>query len=263
VTDRAFPDGIEGVASLWKRVAEAPERYLVLDYDGTLAPFRVNRMEAAPVDGAMEALLSIRDSGATMLSLLTGRPIRELLELVGDLGVPMAGSHGAELLMPGGSIERVELSRVQEERFHLAEQQARRIAPRARVERKPASVGLHTRGMPEAEAAALHAGVMEAWSTDLDGLGLESRRFSGGVELRLVSTHKGTALKRLLEGRSNGSLCVYIGDDETDEDAFEALPEGGIGIKVGPPGIRTRAQGRLDDPRAVRRFLEKWAAMTR
>jgi trehalose 6-phosphate synthase/phosphatase len=46
---------------------------------------------------------------------------------------------------------------------------------------------------------------------------------------------------------------VAIGDDRTDEDLFAALPEGGVGIHVGPgPSV---AELRLRDPEACRALL--------
>jgi trehalose 6-phosphate phosphatase len=253
---------VHGVPGFWQRVAAAGERLLVLDYDGTLAPFRVNRMEALPLPGVLEDLRSIRDSGRTQLAIITGRPLRELIQLIGDLHVPMSGSHGFEFLAPYGSIDSGELTDGQVARFVRAEREAREIAPDARVERKPASVGLHTRGMPEARAAELQERVTEAWTRDAAAVGMECRRFSGGVELRISSVHKGKALERLLESRGDDALTVYIGDDETDEDAFAALPDSGVGIKVGPSGVTTRAAGRLDDPEAVKGLLRTWTVMT-
>lgn len=53
------------------------------------------------------------------------------------------------------------------------------------------------------------------------------------------------------------AVCpIYIGDDETDEDAFEALAECGIGILVRDGPRETAARYALDDPEDVRRFLE-------
>jgi trehalose-phosphatase len=55
------------------------------------------------------------------------------------------------------------------------------------------------------------------------------------------------------------SMCVYIGDDETDEDAFEAIRARGYGIRVGDADTRTAARGFLPDVQAVREFLEAWS----
>jgi trehalose-phosphatase len=52
-------------------------------------------------------------------------------------------------------------------------------------------------------------------------------------------------------------LVLYVGDDETDEDAFQALARTGVGIHVGPEIMSTRANYRLADPDEVRSFL-KW-----
>jgi trehalose 6-phosphate phosphatase len=48
---------------------------------------------------------------------------------------------------------------------------------------------------------------------------------------------------------------LYVGDDETDEDAFRALAVGGIGIRVGPAVMSTRADYRLAGPEDVRVLL--------
>ena len=61
-----------------------------------LAPFREDRMRAFPLEGIRELLIEIRDTGKTHLAMMTGRPLDELLALLGDLDVPMSGSQGTE-----------------------------------------------------------------------------------------------------------------------------------------------------------------------
>lgn len=253
---------VEGVPDFWDRVEAANERCLVLDYDGTLAPFRENRMEARPLDGVVDVLERIRDAGRTHLAIMTGRPIAELIELLGDLAIPVSGSQGSEFRMPDGTTQRHEPTATQEERLTRAMNGARAVAPAERVERKVASVALHTRGMPEERAGRLQEAACAVWSLDADDCDLECRRFSGGVELRLKGIDKGTALRALLDGHREDALRVYVGDDETDEDAFEVLLDGGIGIKVGPRGVPTKAHGRLESPEAVRAFLAVWIGVT-
>ena len=104
--------------------------------------------------------------------------------------------------------------------------------------------------------------VCRVWTRAAEGHDLECRRFKGGVELRLLGIDKGTALATLLREQSPQSLCVYIGDDLTDEDAFRVLKNHGYGIKVGGPEEPTDAVGKLADPAAVKEFLETWLSIT-
>jgi trehalose-phosphatase len=234
----------------------------VLDYDGTLAPFREQRMEAFPLEGIPELLCEICATGRTHLAIMTGRPLKELLYLLGDLDIPVSGSQGTEFRFADGTTQTHLPNELQEERLVLAEKEARSLAPSDRVERKVASVAVHTRGMPEARAGELEDSLFERWNAGARQHELEVRRFSGGVELRLLGIDKGTALERLLENREEGTFCVYVGDDETDEDAFRTIRDRGFGIKVGGRGDPTEATGRLSDPVAVREFLRQWLKMT-
>lgn len=253
---------VEGIPGFWKAVAASSQRCLVLDYDGTLAPFREQRMQAFPLDGIPEILCEICATGRTHLAIMTGRPLKELLYLLGDLDIPVSGSQGTEFRFPDGTTQTHLPNERQEQRLVLAEREARALAPPDRVERKVASVAVHTRGMPETRARELEDSLFEEWSAGAGEHELEVRRFSGGVELRLLGIDKGTALERLLEKRGDGMFCVYVGDDETDEDAFRAVRDRGFGIKVGSTGEATEAAGWLPDPVAVKEFLRQWLKTT-
>jgi trehalose 6-phosphate phosphatase len=254
--------GIDGVPEFWQRVASSGHRCLVLDYDGTLSHFHEDRMTAFPLEGVVELLTEIRDAGRTYLAIMTGRPLHELDALLGDLGIPVSGSQGSEFRFPDGTTQTHLPTDRQEERLHKGLEEARLIAPADRVERKVASVAVHTRGIPEDEAGAIENGVCSAWSVDAEAYDLECRRFCGGVELRLKGIDKGTAITVLLDGRSDDSLCVYIGDDNTDEDAFEVLRDRGVGIRVGSREENTLAKGHLGSPEDVREFLRQWLIAT-
>jgi trehalose 6-phosphate phosphatase len=256
------PAEVQGIPGFWDAVAAAGQRCLVLDYDGTLAPFREDRMKAYPLPNVRELLVEIRDTGRTHLAIMTGRPIRDLLTLLGDLDIPVSGSQGTEFRFPDGTTQTHLPDPTQERRLAAGENQARAIAPAGSVERKIASVAVHTRGMPEERAREIEDRILGAWLGDAPQHGLECRRFSGGIELRLSGIDKGTALTELLDRRGDGMLCVYVGDDETDEDAFRAVRDLGFGIKVGGGDNPTEASGRLVGPEAVREFLRQWLATT-
>jgi trehalose-phosphatase len=252
---------IEGIPEFWEAVGSASHRCLVLDYDGTLAPFVNDRMKAFPLDGVVELLTAIRDEAGTHLAIMTGRPLRELLALLGDLDIPVSASQGSEFMFPDGRRQSLVPSDRQRERLNRAEAEAAVAAPGARIERKVAGVALHTRGMDPDEARMIEKRVCGVWEEDSRDYGLDCRFFNGGIELRLQNVDKGTALNALLEDQPPGSLCVYLGDDETDEDALLALRGRGYGIKVGNPGVPTYAQGRLGGPEDVREFLRSWIAV--
>ncbi len=125
-----------------------------------------------------------------------------------------------------------------------------------------ASVALHTRGLDPALAVAMEEEVAGEWAARAPEFGLECRRFNGGVEIRCAGRDKGTALLELLARQPDTVLPVYLGDDDTDEDAFAVLRGCGIPIKVGDDRWPTAARGFLPDCQAVVEFLRAWAAHT-
>ncbi len=249
---------VAGIPNFWEKLRTASRPCLVLDYDGTLSEFKKDRMAAFPVDGVVDTLLRIRDNTDTYLAIMTGRPVAELLSLLGDLRIPVSGSQGTEFRYPDGTYDTLIPSDRQQQRLRRAEKEARAIARVGHVERKIASVGLHTRGTPPEDAKREEDEACAAWSGDAAEYDLECRRFKGGVEMRLIDIDKGTALHTLLRDRPRDGFCVYIGDDLTDEDAFRAIRDRGYGIKVGGPEEETEATGRLRNPEEVERFLEAW-----
>ena len=102
-----------------------------------------------------------------------------------------------------------------------------------------------------------------AWTTDLPLASagptvLEYRPFNGGVELRALGRHKGSAILELLADMAPETLPVFLGDDDTDEDAFRAIETRGYGVKVGNVEKATAACGRLDAIEHVPQFLADW-----
>lgn len=269
-----------GEPDLWTRVVSAGERLLVLDYDGTLAPFRRERMQAFPAEGAVEALRAVLDSGATRVAVMSGRPVHEIVELLGDLEVTVVGSHGAEFRLPGRDTVVLPLDDESRALLDRAEELASDAAaggraseaptsgrateadPVSMVERKLSSVALHTRGLDPELAQETENAVRDLWSDLTRGSDFECRDFDGGVEFRILGRDKGTALRSLLRDLPPDTLCVYLGDDETDEDAFAVVRSSGIGVRVGREERPTLATGRLDDPAAVVEFLRHWDRAT-
>lgn len=255
-----MPDDIP--EALWRRVRDARERVLMLDFDGTLAPLRARREDAA-VPLEVRALLDrVRDSGRTRLAIVSGRPASELAERLPGFGVPLFGVHGAEWKLPDGSEARVPLEEGVESALARAAERAHEWAGAAHLERKHGALVLHARHLPPRERDALLDSCTRAWSPLARDGALRFDRGAASAELRASAAHKGAAVRALRELAPAGALGVFVGDDLTDEDGFEAVRDWGFGVRVGPGTLPTRAQARLPVFEAVPGFLERWLATT-
>lgn len=243
---------------LWSRLGSAPHRLLALDYDGTLAPFHKNPAEAVPLPGNKALLRDVAALPHHTVAIVSGRPVEEIIRLLGRLHAVYIGCHGFERLAHAGEIWVKKPSSIQRSGLERAAELARDLGYADRLEHKIASVALHTRPMDASEAAGAETMCFERWSAVASEHDLECRRFNGGVEIRSLGTHKGDALLELIGGVPPGTFVVYVGDDDTDEDAFRVARDYGVGIKVGPAPEGTAAELFLEDCAAVKAFLQTW-----
>jgi trehalose-phosphatase len=253
------PAPVEGLPRFWDMLAAAPRAALFLDYDGTLAPFQLDRMAAKPLEGVIETLLQIVASAHTHLFIVSGRPTHEIMHLAGDLGLTIVGAHGWEWQRPGAERARAAVSAEQERLLSAAHAFAIGLLGAERVERKVASVAAHLRALPVQQATAARDALSAQWLTEVGDGAVELRSFDGGLELRALGRHKGIAVTELLAELPVDTLAVYLGDDDTDEDAFSALRGFGYGIRVGEHERPTAATGKLRSCADVPRFLLDWA----
>ncbi len=248
---------------LWPRLALAIRPLLALDYDGTLVPFQSERMAARLTDPFVKHIERIRDETDTFLAIVSGRPMKELIDLAGLPGLALIGAHGRERRWPDGREERVPPGIEQVACLDRAAATAAEWLPAERIERKIGSVAVHVRGLAEAEGKRRIDAISERWRAGICQ-GMECRPFDGGIELRVRGQDKGTALRRVVEHARPG-LIVYLGDDETDEDAFRFLRgcASSYGIRIGDDPRPTLAHARLRDVDAVAEFLRRWLDVRR
>jgi len=216
-----------------------------VDFDGTLAPLADEPMAVEPVAGGIGVLYELAALEATTVALVSGRALQPLRELSGaDEPIVLIGSHGAE----SSHRSQLALDEGQQLRFdRLAEglEAVLEEHPRARVERKPAALVLHTRGLPDAAARAAREA---ATSMALDVPEVAVTEGKDVVEMAVTPADKGSALLELADA-VHATRIVYAGDDVTDEHAFATLPEPHVSVKVGSG--TTSARFRVDDERAV------------
>ncbi len=244
-------------------VMRSPKPVLFLDYDGTLAPFSVERDRAFPYPGVSEALTRIITSTRTRLVIVTGRPIDDLMPLLDLDPMPeIFGSHGWERRSPDGTRFTFPLppeaqGAIEDAGFWIIQNRLE-----AQSEVKPASVTIHWRGLPEGERQTLRQAALEAWTPFTTVESIELTPFDGGLELRVLGQDKGNAVRTVMTEVGAEGAAAYLGDDQTDEDAFAALAREGLSVLVRAEKRSTRADLWLTPPDELLNFLEQWRDMT-
>ncbi len=237
----------------------AKRRVLFLDYDGTLAPFQIQRDQAFPYPGVSQALKTILETDCSRLVLISGRCIKDLIPLLGLKKLPeIWGSHGWERLKPDQACEKPELEEAAAGGLAQAYKWVKAEGLPAQTEQKPASLALHWRGLAEAEIAGIRRKALRNWQHPAQKAGLVLHEFDGGLELRVPGRDKGHAVQTVLAEEGEGALAAYLGDDLTDEDAFSALQGRGLSLLVRRELRPTAADIWLKPPEELLAFLHNW-----
>jgi len=251
-------DADDLLTSFLARLETATERALLLDYDGTLAPFRRERDRAVPYPGVREALTRILSAGHTRLVVITGRGVEDVIPLLGIDPLPeIWGSHGRERRRAGGATEVLPLEPLHAQGLATALQAMKLLGAADGCERKPAGLALHWRGLEAPERERLRRLAISQWTELAGRTGLRITEFDGGVELRVPGVDKGDAVRAVL-GEMSRPAAAYLGDDATDEDAFRAIAGTGLAILVRSEWKPTMAQVWLQPPEELLAFLDQW-----
>lgn len=230
----------------------ATRRYVLIgvDFDGTLAPLVDDPMTAQPVTGSLELLAELAELPDVSVAVVSGRALDTLDTLTGARPpVVLIGSHGAESSRheqrPDEEATRRLVDLDQAVAPILAEH------PGVRLERKPTSLVLHTRGLESDPAGrALAAGAELAQRHE----GVTATPGKDVLELAVTEAGKGPALLRLAE-EEGADAVLYLGDDVTDERAFATLRSQDVTVRVGPGD--TVADHRVEDEQGVLEVLSE------
>jgi trehalose-phosphatase len=244
------------------RFAGPGRPHLLLDYDGTLAAFRVDRFQSQPYAGVRELLDRIQRDGRTRLAMITGRPAAEiapLLRLDGPLEV--WGLHGAERLWPDGRRELEAAPAATQAKLDEMRASLRQDSLGGLFEDKQNGVVMHWRGVSRSKAEQVEQKTRELFEplARLEGLAL--LEFESGLELR-TGRNKGGAVEAILAETDEGGPAAFLGDDLSDEAAFRAvqrLGRRGLSAMVRREWRETAAELWLQPPVELLEFLERWA----
>lgn len=232
---------------------------VLLDFDGTVSEIVDEPDTATLTRGAAEAIRAI--AKLCPVAILSGRTLPDIKRRVGLTGVWYAGSHGVELVSPEGQYHEIHdaaaAAGVLDSASEAIEKRLARIDG-VLVENKHFAVAVHYRNVA-AEQVPLVLGTVR-----VIGQAKNLRVTTGrkAVELRPnIDWDKGKAVDWIINQIDGCELMLplYVGDDLTDEDAFDVVRQRGIGVIVRQTddGDRpTAARFAVDDPAAVCRLLQ-------
>lgn len=251
--------GNGALADFFTRVRAATARILLLDYDGTLAPFHNDRDRSTPYPEIQPLLQILFTAQHTRVVIVSGRPARDLLPLLAISPPPEVwGSHGHERLLPNGDYCTGALA---DEAVAALATAYTAVADAGLVdycERKPASLALHWRGLNADARAQLATLARTHWAPLTESRHFRLLDFDGGVELCIRGHDKGAAVRTVLAEAPADAVVAYLGDDTTDEDAFRAIAGKGLGVLVRSEYRATAATAWLRPPSELAEFLAKW-----
>jgi trehalose 6-phosphate phosphatase len=223
-----------------------------LDFDGTLTNLE-RRPDQVVGDGCLLYLLDdlyVATAGA--MAIMSGRSLDDMDALLAPLRLPLAGIHGAQRRRADGSIEKCAIPSTVVWQTRMALRMRLRRYEGLFIEDKGSAFAVHYRGALALSLTRLRA--------DLEALASASRGVFEVVpgrdvfELQPRGCDKGAALKSFMsEAPFEGRFPIFIGDDQTDRAAFDAVARvNGMGISVGS-GVS--APWWLPDPAGVRAWL--------
>ncbi|AKT42123.1 bifunctional alpha,alpha-trehalose-phosphate synthase (UDP-forming)/trehalose-phosphatase [Chondromyces crocatus] len=235
----------------------APSLLLLLDYDGTLVPFAATPPQAAPDEALLALLRDLARRPATRVHVVSGRPHQDLERWLGALPIGLHAEHGLwSRLTPDADWHRnIDPQTQWKDHVRPIVEQFVSSTPGSLIEEKVASLAWHYRmadpgfGASQAKELRLHLGAL------LSNQPLEILQGHKVVEIRMHGVNKGAIVPLVLSPEPSDEAILALGDDQTDEDLFAALPPSAVAIHVGPSD--SRAPHRIPDPAAVRRLLQR------
>ncbi|NNL84839.1 MAG: trehalose-phosphatase, partial [Myxococcales bacterium] len=235
---------------------------LFLDYDGTLTPLVDHPSKARLSSATRETLRGCIRRDDTEVAIVSGRSLKDVRGMVGETDAIYAGNHGLEIEGPGlASFQHEDLVHYRGRSHELAQALSTLETAGAWTEPKGPTLTFHVRQV----AGEARAELLTKARAIMTGFGYQPREAHDALEARPpIGWDKGRAVLHILRERfgpawSEQIRAVYIGDDQTDEDAFRFLSGLAMTFRVGSSETVTAARHLLPNPDSVRSLLS-WVA---
>lgn len=233
----------------------AKDRYIFLDYDGTLVGFNADINQASPDEELYDILKQLAKDPANQVIIISGRNYQTLEQWFGHLDLDMIAEHGAWQKYKHADWKPLPLLTdkwKQEVKLVLDTYTDR--TPGSFIEEKSYSLVWHYRKVEEGLGALRANEIINHLRMVIADKGLQMMPGNKVIEFKNIEVNKGKAAQNWLYGQ-NPDFILALGDDHTDEDIFKALPPEAYTIKVG--SNISAARYYLKDFKEVRALLKE------
>ncbi len=231
---------------------------LFLDYDGTLTPI-VNDPDKAFLDDITREILK-KVAEKWVVAVISGRDLKTIQQFVKLDNLYFAGSHGFDIAGPANLTLEMQKGKNFLPVLDIAQDNLQKKLADiqgAAIERKKFSIAIHYRNVDQTLAQSVKHTVRQVQAEHDELRITEGKKV---FELQPdIDWHKGRALVWLMEKLKldrDRYYPMYMGDDITDEDAFESLKPMGTSIVVKGSFHPTSADYVLENTRETAEFLK-------
>lgn len=218
-----------------KRLQSAPHRLFLFDIDGTLASIK-KKPGAARVHAPLRRLLlALSQKPRSTVGIISGRQLDDAMAMVGVHQLIYAGNHGLEIYFNGSRhVEPQARNHAHTLKpFYLEAKRALTAVKGAIVEWKGLTISLHYRMVAKKNVTQF----MKIFQEDILPLLNRDKFFcrTGKKVIEIIpfgDWSKGAVVKMLVK-HLRKSITLFIGDDVTDESAFNAMTPDDVSIRVG------------------------------
>ncbi len=229
----------ETVPQIIEKYKKAGTRLLVLDYDGTLTPFKRNPQDAYPSRRLMKIINRLSKDARNQILIVSGRDRKSLEEFFKQMNVNLSAEHGVFIKEKGKKwIKMFNVNtRWKDDIKDILEIYSERL-PDSFLEEKDYSIVLHYRKSDRKLSSSIIPELFDVLSDLTANTDLLVKNINNGLEVKNMYINKGLPVLYFL--RKHYQFILSAGDDTIDEEMFEALPDNSISIKVGPGSTRAR-----------------------
>ena len=220
-------------AEIAKQYHSANKRLLLLDYDGTLVKFEKMRNKALPTKQVLDLITQLSYEEFNDLVIISGRPMSFLEKVFKNKDITLVAEHG-HFSRPAHSDQWIDKHATNNDWMsHILPvlQQFTDNTPGTLIEKKTNSLVWHYR-KTDPELGVNKAEELKTVLASMISNEISIMEGNKIIEVIPAGINKGIAAFDLFSYQ-NYDFVLAAGDDVTDEDMFEKLPETCTSIKVG------------------------------